>query len=99
MATFYLVQLREMPCSAAAWQCIAVDDMYCCDLQMPEAAAALESPAAASLGLPAILMRVQLALASRDRGAALQLLTGLQDEQTRHQPAVVATVASLQVLS
>jgi hypothetical protein len=57
----------------------------------------LEGPAAGALGLPAVFMRAQLALASGDRGAALRLLTGLQDEATRHQPAVVATVASLQV--
>lgn len=66
-------------------------------LQMAEAAATLEGPAAGALGLPAVFMRAQLALASGDRGAALRLLTGLQDEATRHQPAVVATMASLQV--
>lgn len=57
----------------------------------------LEDAAAGALGLPAVLMRAQLALAGEDRGAALRLLTGLQDEATRHQPAIVATVASLQV--
>ena len=68
-----------------------------CKLQVAEAAATLEGPAAGALGLPAVLMRAQLALAGGDRGAALRLLSGLQDEATRHQPAVVATVASLQV--
>ena len=66
-------------------------------VQLPEAAATLEGPAAAALGLPALLMRVQLALASGDHGAALELLAGLPDEATRHQPAVIATIASLQV--
>jgi hypothetical protein len=82
-----------------SWHCCAGDNLLSthCKLQMAEAAATLEDPAAGALSLPAVLMRAQLALAGGDRGAALRLLTGLQDEATRHQPAVVATMASLQV--
>lgn len=63
--------------------------------KLGEAAAALEDSIDA-LGLPALLMRAQLALAGGDTAVALRLLTGLPDEAMRHQPAVVATVVSLQ---
>ena len=45
----------------------------------------------------AALMRVQLSLAAGDRGAAAALLADLPDSELRHRPAVVATLASLQV--
>lgn len=66
--------------------------------QLTEAAAALEGRGAQALGLPAALMRAQLALAGGDRTDALRLLAGLPNEATRHQPAFVATTVSLQVL-
>ena len=45
----------------------------------------------------AALMRVQLSLAAGDRGAAAATLADLPDSELRHRPAVVATLASLQV--
>ncbi len=66
-------------------------------LQLAEAAAELQGGAGEALGLPALLMRAQLALAGGDRPGALALLRGLPEDSLRHQPAVVATVAALQV--
>lgn len=47
----------------------------------------------------AALMRVQLALLAGDSAAAVQLLGSLPDSDLQHRPAVIATLASLQVLT
>lgn len=53
--------------------------------------------ASAEVAVLAALMRVQLALLAGDSAAAVQLLGSLPNADLRHRPAVIATLASLQV--
>ena len=69
-----------------------------CFLQGAEADALLAA-APPEVGVLAALMRVQLALLAGDSAAAVQLLGSLPDSDLQHCPAVIATLASLQVLT
>ena len=57
---------------------------------------ALLAAAAPEVAVLAALVRVQLALAAGERGAAVELLAILPDAELQHRPAVIATLASLQ---